>query len=176
MKNKKYMIFIIALIAVLAASSAMFAGCSKDKGDKADNEVETEDVESPEDEDYDDDSFENGIVYDEEEEDADIVKVDKPESDFYGEWTATSDMAKYLYGNIDITIEEGGKWKGNITETDFTGTWTKDGTDVHVVSDDGDIDFLFAFTENGTLVMQRDVSDEGGDEDYVNTVLTKKEK
>lgn len=174
MKNKKYMIFIIALIAMLAAASMAFVSCSKDK---ADNTADTETAAEEEEENVVDtnESFENGIVFDEEEEGADIVKVEAPDEDFFGSWEATSDMANYLYGNFDITINDDGTWKGNITETDFTGKWTKEGKDLHVVSDDGDIDLTFAFTESGSLVMQRDVSDEDGDEDFVNTVLTKKE-
>lgn len=177
MKNTKYMIFVIALIAMLAAASISFVSCSKESAD-ADGEIETEDVAEDDDEDVVDtnESFENGISFEEEEEDADIVAVEAPDADFYGTWTATSDMANYLYGNIDITIKDDGTWTGNITETDFKGSWEKEGNSLHVVSDDGDIDFLFSFTENGTLVMQRDISDEDedGDAEYVNTVLTKK--
>lgn len=166
--DKKKLI-IIALL-VLAAVVALVFGLKSAGGGKADNDVPAEGGEDV----VETDVLDNGISFDEEEEGADIVKVEAPDEDFYGTWTATSGMALYLYGNIDITIKEGGTWSGNITEEDMSGTWTREGTDLHVVSDDGDIDFLFAFTEGGNLVMQRDTADEGEEADYVNTVLTKK--
>lgn len=166
MKDKKWILIVVALV-VLVAAGAFFALRNTGTAD-------SEPAESNEDVVDTDDSFENGIVFDEEEEDAEIVKVDKPAEDFVGSWSATSDMSAYLYGNIDVTIKDDGTWSGNITEEDVSGTWTKEGTDLHLVSDDGDIDLLFAFTENGTLIMQRDLSDEGEESEYVNTVLTKK--
>lgn len=169
MNKKKLIIIAIAIIAVIAAVALGLksGGGSKDIGDQANDADNTEDV-------VESDVIDNGIDFDEEEEGAEIVKAEAPDEDFYGTWTATSGMALYLYGNIDITIKEGGTWTGNITEEDLSGTWTRDGVDLHVVSDDGDIDFLFAFTEDGKLVMQRDVADDGEEADYVNTVLTKK--
>ena len=166
--DKKKLI-IIALV-VLAALIALVFGLKSAGGSKTDSDVPAESGEDV----VETDVVDNGISFDEEEEGADIVKVEAPDEDFYGTWTATSGMALYLYGNIDITIKEDGTWSGNITEEDMSGTWTREGTDLHVVSDDGDIDFLFAFTESGSLVMQRDTADEGEEADYVNTVLTKK--
>ncbi len=166
--DKKKLI-IIALV-VLAAVVALVFCLKSAGGGKADSDVPAESGEDV----VETDVLDNGISFDEEEEGADIVKVEAPDEDFYGTWTATSGMALYLYGNIDITIKEDGTWSGNITEEDMSGTWTREGTDLHVVSDDGDIDFLFAFTEGGNLVMQRDTADEGEEADYVNTVLTKK--
>ena len=166
--DKKKLI-IVALV-VLAAIVALVFGLKSAGGSKTDSDVPAEGTEDV----VESDVMDNGISFDEEEEGADIVKVEAPDEDFYGTWTATSGMALYLYGNIDITIKEGGTWSGNITEEDMSGTWTREGTDLHVVSDDGDIDFLFAFTEGGNLVMQRDTAEEGEESDYVNTVLTKK--
>lgn len=166
--DKKKLI-IIALV-VLAAIVALVFGLKSVGSSKTDSDVPAESGEDV----VETDVVDNGISFDEEEEGADIVKVEAPDEDFYGAWTATSGMALYLYGNIDITIKEDGTWSGNITEEDMSGTWTREGTDLHVVSDDGDIDFLFAFTESGSLVMQRDTADEGEEADYVNTVLTKK--
>lgn len=164
-KKKLIIIALVVLAALIALAFGLKSGGGstdiEEPADTAEDVVES-------------DVLDNGITFDEEEEDADIVKVEAPDEDFYGTWTATSGMALYLYGNIDITIKEGGTWSGNITEEDMSGTWTREGTDLHVVSDDGDIDFLFAFTEGGNLVMQRDTADEGEEADYVNTVLTKK--
>ena len=41
----------------------------------------------------------NGIVFDQEEDDAKLAFIERDPSAFYGSWTATSDKAIYLYGN-----------------------------------------------------------------------------
>ncbi len=166
MKDKKWIYIIVALVVIVAAG-AFFAIKNSGSADSKPAEANEDVVDT-------DDSFENGIAFDEEEEDAVIEKVDAPAEDFVGSWSATSDMSNYLYGNIDVTVKDDGTWTGNITEEDVKGTWTKEGTDLHLVSEDGDIDLLFAFTKNGTLVMQRDLSDEGEEAEFVTTVLTKK--
>ncbi|MDO4518475.1 MAG: hypothetical protein Q4B78_04630 [Bacillota bacterium] len=52
-------------------------------------------------------------------------KMNKEEESFLGRWEATSEKAKYLYGNLEITINEDGTFDGNVTEEDFKGTWKK---------------------------------------------------
>lgn len=44
---------------------------------------------------------------------------------FIGKWTVTSDEAKDLYGNLEITINDDGTFDGNVTGEDISGTWTK---------------------------------------------------
>ena len=114
---------------------------------------------------------ETGISFDEESEDAQIVKADAEDSQFCGTWKATSDYASYMYGNITITIKEDGTWEGNITDTDMTGTWSRDGQDLVITNEH--LTLNLCFTDNGTLVMQRNLADDGEDEDMVNTVLVK---
>ena len=50
---------------------------------------------------------------------------------FYGSWSATSERAKYLYGNLDITIKQDGTFDANVTDEDFSGTWTKTDYGIH---------------------------------------------
>ena len=114
--DKKKLI-IVALV-VLAAIVALVFGLKSAGGSKTDSDAPAEGAEDV----VESDVMDNGISFDEEEEGADIVKVEAPDEDFYGTWTATSGMALYLYGNIDITIKEGGTWSGNITEEDMSGT------------------------------------------------------
>ena len=52
-------------------------------------------------------------------------EMNKEEDNFYGRWVATSERAEYLYGNLEITVNEDGTFTGNVTEEDFSGTWEK---------------------------------------------------
>lgn len=153
--NRKFMAVLMTLCLCLS-----FTACGN-KGDSS------EDVDSG---DY-IEEIGNGISFDEEAEDAEIVKADADDSKFYGSWQTTSDYASYLYGNINITIKEDGTWSGNITDTDMTGTWKRDGQDLVITNEY--IDLSLCFTENGTLVMQRNLSAEDEDPEMVNTVLVK---
>ena len=99
--------------------------------------------------------FDNGIVYDEEVEGAEISFKDAAnEEDFYGSWSAESGHSLYLYGNVDLTIEEGGKWHGNIVDEDTEGTWTFDGKSMKLTSELFEVTLTFA--EDGKLIMQED--------------------
>lgn len=164
-KTKKYIILAIIALALIVALAFFLSRGSDAVDPGSDNgALSADEVDDPGYE-------ENGIVFDEEEDGAEITKVEHSEEDFYGTWSATSDMASYLYGNFDITIEEGGKWHGNITEEDMDGTWTLEGTDLRITNEW--IDVTFSFTDNGTLVMQRDNSDEGDGSEFINTVMIK---
>ena len=154
---KKLLALVISLMLCLS-----FAAC----GDKTEG---TEDASA--DADITTEEEATGISFDEEDEDALIVKADADDSQFCGTWKATSDYASYMYGNITITIKEDGTWEGNITDTDMTGTWSRDGQDLIFTNEY--LTLSMCFTENGTLVMQRNLADEGDDEEMVNTVLVK---
>ncbi|MGI6766056.1 MAG: hypothetical protein ACOX4R_02430 [Lentihominibacter sp.] len=53
------------------------------------------------------------------------AEMNKKEDSFYGTWVATSAQAEYLYGNLEITINEDGTFTGNVTDEDFSGKWEK---------------------------------------------------
>lgn len=111
-----------------------------------------------------------GIVMEEEDEGTTIEKVKKESDDFIGKWSATSDQAKYLYGNIDIEIKENGKWTANVTDEEFGGTWEKDDYGITLTSDL--LDCKFYFSSSGNLIME-DYRFEDNDDPII-TVLTKK--
>ena len=164
-KTKRYIILAIVALALIIALAFFLPRGSHNIEPTADNDALSADE-------VDDPGYEeNGIVFDEEEDGVEITKAEHPEEDFYGTWSATSDMSNYLYGNFDVTIEKGGKWHGNITEEDMSGTWTLEGADLRITNEW--IDVIFSFTDNGTLVMQRDNSDEGDGSEFINTVMIK---
>ena len=109
----------------------------------------------------------NGIHFKEEYEGAELHMVESSPSAYAGSWEATSDQAVYLYGNVDITINGDGTWKGNITEEDCVGTWEDLGDHLHMVCDL--FSFDLAFETGGNLIMT-----ETGSDYVLNTVLTKK--
>lgn len=105
--------------------------------------------------------------YDEEDEDANLEKVAKPEDDFIGTWTTDSENGKMYYYNLELNIQKGGKWTGYIIDEDVEGTWTKTDTGVLLTCDL--VDFDLAYTSSGTLILQEDI-----DGEIVTTVLKKK--
>ena len=110
----------------------------------------------------------NGIAFDQEEENAKLAFIERDPSAFYGSWTATSDKAIYLYGNIDITVKQDGTWTGNITGEKLGGKWEQVGDRLHM---DNDLfSFDLAFESSGELILI-----ETGDDYSFNTVMTKKQ-
>ena len=111
----------------------------------------------------------NGIVFEEEQDGAEIQYKDEDYSKFVGEWTATSDISNQLYGNVDITINDDHTWSGNITDDEYSGKCVEadNGLDIKVRS----FDFNLAFDENGTLILTRYGKDGSSD---IHTVLTRK--
>ena len=87
-------------------------------------------------------------------------------------------LYKWCYNNLVLPNpdfykkERLGKWTGNITEEKMDGAWRMEGNTMHVINEW--IDVTLCFTEDGTLVMQRNDAEEGEPEDMVNTVLTRK--
>ena len=109
----------------------------------------------------------NGIVFDEEYEDATINLVKAEPSEFYGSWEATSDRAAYLYGSFDITVNEDGTWQATVSDENLGGTWEAE--DDHLHMDNEIFSFDLSFEESGKLLLV-----ETGNEDVFYTVLTKK--
>ncbi len=173
MKNNKkwWIIILILLVAVAGAVAFIIHDRNNDAAPEDEIAYDEEDFENEEVIDM--DEFDNGIQYDEELEGAEIdFKDSANESDFYGSWAADSGHSKFMYGDLDLTIEEGGKWKGVIVDEEMEGTWTFDGQSVKLSSDFFNASLIFA--EDGKLIMQEDRDGSGNPADFINTVLTKK--
>ena len=170
--NKKGILIALILVVIAAMVAGYAIANHQSKPEEPVNETSDEFALGDDDVDADPEVEGNGIFFEEEADDANIVKAEAKESDFYGTWEATSDMALYLYGNFEITIVPGGTWKGNITDEDMEGKWRMEGNEMHLVNEW--IDVSLAFTTDGTLVMQRNAADEDEEEDMINTVLEKK--
>ncbi len=159
MKGAKKWILPVLIIAVIAAAAAVFAIASgrdeksADSGESADMTLDQqidEEIESLEIEEEGND-FDNP-AYDNEMEDAEVKETNAAEDAFYGKWTATSNRAHYLYGNIDLEIKNDGSWTGNITEEDYSGTWSYNGEYITLESDLVNCDLFFA--EDGQLMFR----------------------
>lgn len=86
-----------------------------------------------------------------------IMKPHK-EEDFYGKWSATSDHAQYLFGNVDLSIRDDGTWVGNITEEAYSGKWKYDGSEINLRDTEGYINWKMYFVEDGAM-MFKDMDD-----------------
>lgn len=165
---KKFICIMLVATIGLFLISCGSKSTSAEETAEDDSEITMDDIENmenAEEEDYD-----NGIVFDEEADGAEIVKKKADVKDFVGSWEATSGQAKYQYGNVDFTINEDGTWKGNITDEDFEGKWEESEDGIRLTCDV--FECTLAFTDKGVLVMQYDPEDESGD--LVTSVLTKK--
>ena len=146
---KRFLTFMLVLIMMMSVA----VSCGKDNGD--DNQGDKNPTEHTQTE------------SESEDEDTDMeIKPEKADlSEFYGTWTASSDKAEYMYGNVDITINEDGTWKGNITDEDLSGTWKK--VDNYIVCSSKLFTFNVLKSTNGNIVMQET-------DDAVRVVLTKR--
>jgi hypothetical protein len=170
MKKKSVLLLILMLIFSLTVLTA----CKKDADSSSDAPEEDVVVAETEDEaEVREDLIEgepleeNGVAYDEEQEGAQIQNAPSTIAMYIGSWTATSDMAQFLYGNVDLTIKEDGTWKGNITGDDIGGKWVQQGNQLHMQSKV--FDFDLAFSTSGKLIMTEKNPD--GD---IHTVLVRK--
>lgn len=148
MKKTKYIALLALIISVAICS---FTACSlfgssddEDVADTGSNEIITED--ESEDTDFDHPEYAN------EQEEAVVKEKKSPVDSFYGSWTAKSDRAEYLYGNIDLTINKNGTWSGNVTEEEFNGKWEYNGTGITISSDIINADLFFA--SDGVLMFR----------------------
>lgn len=177
MKNKTIWIIILVLLLAVAGAAAFIIHDRNASIGENDTVTFEDDVEQPigtgDEEDIDMDEFDNGISYEEELEGAEITFKDSAsEEDFYGTWIADSGHALFLYGDLELTIEEGGNWHGVVVDEEEQGTWTFDGKSVKLTSEYFEATLIFA--EDGKLIMQEDREGTGNSEDFLNTVLTKK--
>lgn len=145
---KKRLFFTYMLTAMLIVSLVIFCtSCGSDKNASEETttvEAETTDIIDGEENIVDDgdasrdsdEAFNEKLVSKAEKvtnSDAKILNGDK--KNFFGSWSATSEKAKYFYGNLDISINEDGTFTANITEEDISGTWTKTDYGIHFDSE-----------------------------------------
>ena len=97
---------------------------------------------------------------DKEIEDAEIVAREASDDEFYGSWTAPSEKAEYLYGNIDLTIKSNRTWKGNVTNISLKGTWEPYEGGIHIKDKEGLINWKLYFTDDNVMLME-DLDDPG---------------
>lgn len=109
----------------------------------------------------------NGISFDQENDETEVNPVKSDVSKYYGKWTATSDRAQYLYGNVDITINQDGTWGGTITDEKIGGKWKDFGDHLRLQSKI--FSFDVAFDKTGNLIMIEKNAD-----GEIDTVLTRK--
>lgn len=150
--SAKFIALLIALLMVLS-----FSACSNNSS--SESQDSGSDVQQQEQQDE--------GVYIEEDEEADVIKVDSDLSQFYGTWTALSEKAQYMYGNVDITVNEDNTWSANITGEKLKGKWSDEGDHIHMANEL--FSFDIALTANGNVVMIEAMDD--GD---LVTVLTHK--
>ena len=160
---KKYLALLLSLVILLTLTSA----CSSKSG-SGDNTSDTS-IENSEDP--------NkgilvgpegsGITFEEENENAKIEEVKTPVDKYYGKWAAPSDRAIYLYGNVELQINEDGTWTGTITDEKISGKWKEEGNRIHMTSDVFNFDLVFE--KSGKLIMIETLEDGR----VMHTVLTK---
>lgn len=154
-KNGKYIILIVLMLALIAGLTTFLL--TRDKSDPDDEEVEVTDgfdldkeIESLSIEengnDFDDPTYDNEM------EDAVVTEQAAKEDAFYGDWVANSNRAHYLYGNINFSIKSDKTWTGNVTEEDYSGTWSYNGTGITLSSDFINCDLYFA--QDGQLMFR----------------------
>ena len=172
------------LVAVLMSMCICLGGCDLfgETDDGGDIEV-SETLDVPEDAEEDEEDFEeiedpddpttkdysNGISYQEEMPGANIKLVDADPSEFVGSWEAKSGDAHYLFGNLNLTIKDNGRWTANITDEDMRGTWEKKNGGIYLKG--RDLEAQLNFTKDKKLLFLYHPDEESSD--FVTVVLTK---
>ena len=148
----------VLLIALLLLSSMVLAACKKnaDADAVAEEEVESVDIDDLIEEAEGEDDFEaddsDDPAYENETDGVELVEIGHVQEDFYGSWSAKSQLAHHLFGNADFTINEDGTWKGNVVDEDFKGKWTYEDEALYIRSDDGLINYKLFYVEDGSLM------------------------
>ena len=150
----------LLLIASLLLSCMALAACKKSADDEeqsasVDIDELAEDIEGEDD--YEDPNPDDP-AYDNELDGAEPVMTAHDEKDFYGKWSATSERAHYVFGNVDLVISDDGSWSGNIVEEEYTGTWEYKDSSLNIKSSDNLINWNLFFVEDGSL-MFKDLDD-----------------
>ena len=169
---RKYRIPIIIICLILIGVLVFFiVNHSRQQHQQQQEAQETPYVEPDmeDEEEFDFSEIDNGIAYDEEAEGTEIRFKSAGPEDFYGSWEAKSGQSVFMYGNVDLTINPGGTWTGNVVDEDMAGTWDFKNGSMHLKGEY--LDVTLSFSDNGKLIMQEDRE---GDGEMINTVLTKK--
>lgn len=144
-KSKKLKI-LIPLIAILVIVLVVFIITLNNRNDS----VQGEDIPSSE----------PGVASDyyiEEDEDAQNKYVQHDASDFVGTWTATSSQTEYIFGNVDLSIQEDGSWSGSVADTQLKGTWKEADEGIRLHSTNFDyIYYTLSYTDGNVVVLRRD--------------------
>ena len=143
--NKRITALLLATVMIF--SMGIMSSCSSEEEDTVESEMLKRQM-NIEENDFEDPSLSN------EEDGAEIVTMPHDEKDYVGVWQAPSERAKYLWGNINLKINEDGTWKGNITEENFRGRWKYDGSGVVIKSNDAVIYWKLFYAQDGTLMCQ----------------------
>lgn len=147
--------FSLLMIALLLLSSMVFAACKKSADEE---DLESIDLDELMEEEQANDDFEvddsDDPAYDNESDGVELVEVGHQQEDFYGSWSAKSQLAHHLFGNADFTINEDGTWTGNVVDEDFQGKWTYENEALFIKSDDDLINYKLFYVEDGSLMFQ----------------------
>lgn len=147
MKNR---ITALMLALILSLTGCILASCVTEG--EVDEGGTSQNVNRSEKSDFDDPAYRN------EEDGAEVKEVQRDEKDFIGSWSATSERAKYNFGNVDLTIKEDHTWAGNIIEDNYRGRWDYKGGVIEIKDSEGLIDYELFYASDGTL-MFRDLED-----------------
>lgn len=150
----------VLLAVILTLSLTLMASCSKedveDVGGAGNTGQETEAVNGVEDVESEEvsKSVERDPSLDKEIEGARYIPVKRKPEKFFGSWTAVSEKAEFLYGNVELKIRKDGTWTGNVTDIDLEGTWKAGGTGITITDKEGLIDWKLFYTADGTLMIE----------------------
>lgn len=146
----------VLLIALLLLSSMVFAACKKDTDDEDIESVDIDELidEAEGEDEWDGPDDSEDPAYDNEMDGAEIVEVGHVQEDFYGSWSAKSQLAHHLLNNADFIINEDGTWTGNVVDEDFTGKWVYADESMVITSDNGLINYRLFFVEDGNLMFE----------------------
>lgn len=163
--------FLLALVAVMSlsmVSCGLFG--SKDDAESGTGQAAAEDADTADEEDPTTKDYDNGIYFDEEDEEYTLKTKKVLPTKFIGKWEATSGQALYQYGNVDLDVKDNQTWTGNIADDDLKGKWEEEGDGIYLTSEFFNCHLYF--TDKDVLVMQYQPDE--NEEDYITTVLTKK--
>ena len=149
----------VLLIALLLLSSMVFAACKKSSDEEATDTVDIDELmeEEAEADDFVPDNPDDP-AYQNEEDGAEIVRVSHQQEDFYGTWSARSELAHHLFGNADFTINKDGSWTGNIVDEDFEGKWMYEDGALVIKSSDDLINYRLFYVKDGNMMFE-DIDD-----------------
>ena len=142
-------------------------GSAGSSGSASESSDTDEDFEDPTEVDYD-----NGIVFEEEGDEAVVRLIKTDPAKFVGKWEATSGQSLYQYGNVDITVKANGTWKGNISEEELSGKWVQHDKGIYLTSDLFNIQL--DYTDEDVMIMSYQPDPEDDPTYVIRTVLTRK--